>query len=79
MTHDKLIAEARKHMVDIPRLSGESWATLEMLPRATVADAVVISFEGDEPNRNMFVVLEKESGKFVASGLHLRKGGMSDS
>ncbi len=74
MTHDELIAEARKHTADIPRLSGESWATLETLPRATVADAVVVSFEGDEPHRKMFVVLERESGKFIASGLHFRKG-----
>ena len=73
MTHDQLIAEARKHTIDIPRLSGEPWATLEMLPKVTAADAIAISFEGDEPNRKMFVVLEKETGKFIASGLEFRK------
>jgi hypothetical protein len=73
MTHDELIAEARKHTTDIPRLSGESWATLEMLPKITVEDAVVVSFENNQPHRKMFVVLERESGKFVASGLHFQK------
>ena len=73
MTNDKLIAEARKHTADIPRLSGEPWATLEMLPKVTVGDAVVVSFKGDEPHREMFVVLEKETGKFIASGLQFRK------
>ncbi len=74
MTQDELIAEARKHTKDIPRLSGKPWATLEMLPRITVTDAVVVAFEGDDPQRKMFVVLERESGKFVASGLHFREG-----
>jgi len=73
MTQDELIAEARKHTPDIPRLSGEPWATLEMLPKVTAADAVVVSFEGDEPHRKMFVVLERATGKFVASGLNFRK------
>ena len=73
MTYDELIAEARKHTTDIPRLSGEPWATLEVLPKVTAADAVVVSFEGDEPHRKMFVVLERETGKFIASGLEFRK------
>jgi hypothetical protein len=73
MTHDELIAEARKHATDMPRLSGEPWATLEILPKVTVGDAVVVSFEGDQPHRKMFVVLEKETGKFIAPGFHFRK------
>lgn len=73
MTHDELIQEARKHTTDIPRLSGQPWATLEALPKTTVADAVVVTFEGSEPDRTMFVVLERASGKFIASGLRFRK------
>jgi hypothetical protein len=73
MTNDELITEARKHTTDIPRLSGEPWATLESLPKVVVGDAVVVSFRGDEPHREMFVVLEKDTGKFVASGLQFRK------
>ena len=73
VTHEELIQEARKHTTDIPRLSGQSWATQEALPKITVADAVVVSFKGDEPDRQVFVVLEKDSGKFVASGLRSRK------
>jgi len=73
MRHNELIAEARKHTTDISRLSGQPWATLEMLPKTTVADAVVVSFEGDEPDRKMFVVLDRETGTFIASGLNYRK------
>jgi hypothetical protein len=73
VTHEELIQEARKHTTDIPRLSGQSWATPEALPKTTVADAVVVSFKGDQPDRQIFVVLERDSGKFVASGLRFRK------
>src|SRR4051812_37039307 len=73
MTNDELIAEARKHTTDIPRLSDQPWATLEMLPKITVGDAVVVAFEGDEPHRKMFVVLGRETGNFIASGLNYRK------
>ena len=73
MTTDQLIVEARKHTRDIPRLSEQPWANLETLPKVTAADAVVVSFEGDEPHRKMFVVLERETGEFIASGLNYRK------
>ncbi len=73
VTHEELIQEARKHTADIPRLSGQYWATPEALPKTTLADAVVVSFQGDEPERQIFVVLEKDSGKLVASGLRFRK------
>ncbi len=73
MTHEELIIVARTHTVDIPKLSGEPWATLEMLPKMTVTDTVVVSFESDERPGKMFVVLEKESGKFVVSGLQFQK------
>jgi len=73
MTHDELIAEARKHAADIARLSGEPWATLETSPKVAVGDAVVVSFTSDEPHREMFVVLERETGEFIASGLQFRK------
>jgi len=46
---------------------------LEMLPKMTVTDTVVVSFESDERPGKMFVVLEKESGKFVVSGLQFQK------
>jgi len=73
MTHDELITVARTHTIDIPKLSGEPWATLETLPKITVMDAVVVSFESDQRPGKMFVVLERDSGKFVASGLHFQK------
>lgn len=53
----------------MPKLSGEPWATLEMLPKVTVMDAVVVSFESHQRPGKMFVVLERETGKFVVSGL----------
>ena len=73
MTHDELIAEARKHTADISRLSGELWASCEMLPKVTIADAVVVWFESDERPGKIFVVLERELGTFVASGLQFQK------
>jgi hypothetical protein len=36
VTHDELVQEARKHTTDIPRLSGQSWATPEALPQTAV-------------------------------------------
>ena len=69
MTHDELITVARSHIVDMPQLSGEPWATLEMLPKITLTDTVVVSFESDQRPGKMFVVLEKESGKFIVSGV----------
>jgi len=69
MTNDELMIVARTHTVDMPKLSGESWTTLEMLPKVTVTDAVVVSYESDQRPGKMFVVLERASGKFVVSGV----------
>ena len=69
MTREELIIVARTHTVDMPKLSGESWATLEMLPKVSVTDAVVVSFESDQRPGKMFVVLERDTGKFIVSGV----------
>lgn len=69
MTREELIVVARTHTVDMPKLSGESWATLEMLPKVSVTDAVGISFESDQRPGKMFVVLERDTGKFIVSGV----------
>lgn len=63
MTHDELIIVARTHTIDIPKLSGEPWATLEALPKITVMDAVVVSFESDQRHGKMFVVFGERFGK----------------
>jgi hypothetical protein len=68
MTPAELILVARTHTVDIPKLSGESWATPEILPKVSVTDAVVVSFESDQRPGKIFVVLERETGKCVVSG-----------
>jgi hypothetical protein len=73
MTHTELIAEARKYAADIANLSKDPAVTLEKMPQAALADAVVVSFTGEDPERKMFVVLEKASGQFVASGWELRQ------
>lgn len=70
MTHDELITEARIHTKDIPRLSGEPWATMEMLPNVTTVDAVAVYFESDQRPGKIIVVLEQESGKFILSCLN---------
>jgi hypothetical protein len=69
MTHDELIALARTHTKDMPELSGESWATLEMLPKARAVETVSVYFESDDCPGKMLVVLERETGKFVLSSL----------
>ncbi|TAK94582.1 MAG: hypothetical protein EPO07_16475 [Verrucomicrobia bacterium] len=75
MTNDELILVARTHTADMPQLSGKPWATLEMLPKITVTDTVIVTFESDQQPEKMFVVLERESGKFVLSGLRPQKPG----
>ena len=69
MTHEELITVARTHTVDFPELSGEPWANLQNLTKITALDAVVVSFENDQHPKKMVVILERESGKFIVSGL----------
>ena len=73
MTHDELITVARTHTKDIPNLSGESWANMEMLSRVTALDTVAVSFESDQHPKKIVVILERESGKFILSGLFPRQ------
>jgi hypothetical protein len=69
MTNDELITVARTHTVDFPKLSGEPWANQETLAKVTVLDAVAVSFEGDQHPKKIMILLERESGKFIASWL----------
>ncbi|MBI1176779.1 hypothetical protein GC207_04995 [bacterium] len=69
MTNDELITVARSHTVDFPKLSGEPWANQETLNQVTTLDTVVVSFENDQYPKKIMILLEKESGKFVASWL----------
>jgi len=64
MTHDDLIAMARKHLKAIGDRS-EHGVALERLPKARVQDAAVVYFEGDEHDGRMEVYLERESGEFI--------------
>ena len=73
MTHDELITVARTHTVDFPELSGEPWANLETLTKVAALDVVAVSFESDQYPKKIMVLLEKESGKFIASWLMPRK------
>ncbi len=73
MTHDELITVARTHTVDFPELSGEPWANLQTLTRITALDAVAVSFESDQHPKKIVLILERESGKFIVSGLFPRK------
>lgn len=75
MTHDELITVARSHTADMPQLSGEPWATLENLADVKVVEAAVVSFESAQHPRKIVVILEKNSGKFILSGLIPRKSG----
>ena len=69
MTHEELIAVARTHTIDFPKLSGEPWANQEALSTVTALDAVVVSFESDQHPKKIMILLEKESGKFISSWL----------
>lgn len=69
MTHDELIAVARRHTVDFPKLSGELWANQETLNEVKVLDTVIVSFEGEQHPRKIMILLDKESGKCIASWL----------
>jgi hypothetical protein len=69
MTHDELITVARTHTIAFPKLSGEPWANQETLNKVKVLDTVIVSFESDQYPRKIMILLEKESGKCIASWL----------
>jgi hypothetical protein len=69
MTNEELIIVARSHCADMPKDSGESWATLKNLTRVKLVDAVFVSFESDKYPKKIVIMLERESGKFLASRL----------
>jgi len=69
MTHDELITVARTHTVDFRKLSGEPWANQETLNAVAILDTVIVSFENEKHPRKIMILLEKESGKFIASWL----------
>src|ERR1700676_4839881 len=48
MTHEQLIALARKRAEDFNGVNEENVVTLKMLPKVRVREAVVVYFEGDE-------------------------------
>ena len=68
MTHDELIAEARKQAEDF-RDTGEPPISLDRLPNVRALDAVVVYFESDEHDGKIEVFLERETGKFLAATL----------
>ena len=67
MTHEELITVARTHTVDFPRLSGVPWANQQTLTKVAVLDTVIVSFESEQHPRKIMILLEKESGKCIAS------------
>ena len=69
MTNDELITVARPHTVDFPKLSGEPWANQETLSKVKVLDTAIVSFESGQHPKKIMILLEKESGKFIASWL----------
>ena len=69
MNNEELITVARTHTLDFPRLSGESWANQETLTTVTVRDTAIVSFESDQYPKKIMILLERESGKFIASWL----------
>jgi hypothetical protein len=68
-TNEQLIEIARAHTTDLPRLSGRPWATDEALNRVVVQDTVIVRFESDQHEKKVMILLERETGKFIASWL----------
>jgi hypothetical protein len=73
MTHDELITVARSHTVDFPKLTGEPWANQETLTKITLTEVAAVSFESEQHPKKIMILLDKESGKFIASWLMPRK------
>ena len=73
MTHAELISVARSHTVDFPKLTGEPWANQETLAKTRAMDTVIVSFESDQHSKKIMILLEKDSGKFIASWLTSRE------
>ena len=69
MTNDELITVARTHTVDLPRLTGKPWANQETLTRVKALDTAIVSFESDQHPEKIMILLERETGKFIASWL----------
>ena len=69
MTDVELITVARTHTIDFPKLSGEPWANQENLNKISTLETVVVSFESDQYPKKILILLERESGKFIASWL----------
>ena len=69
MTHEELIEIARAHTKDIPRLSDESWATDDVLNKVAVQDTVIVCFKSDQHSNRVMILLDKDSGTFIASWL----------
>jgi hypothetical protein len=67
MTHEELITVARSHTVDFPKLTGEPWANQKNLTKTTTLDTIIVSFESDQHPKKIMILLEKDSGKFIAS------------
>jgi hypothetical protein len=73
MTDEELISVARPHTVDFPNLSGEPWANQETLNNVKVLESVIVSFESDQHPKKIMILLQKDSGKFIASWLAARE------
>lgn len=69
MTDEQLIQIARGHTKDLPKRSGQAWATDEVLTRVSLQETVIVRFEGDDATKKVMVLLDKQSGKFIGPWL----------
>ena len=68
-TNEQLIEIARAHRKDLPKLSGQTWATDEALNKVAVQETVIVRFESDQHDKKVMILLERETGKFIGSWL----------
>ena len=69
-TNEQLIEIARAHTLDLRLLSGQGWATEEALKNVVVQDTVIVRFESDQHAKKAMILLERETGKFIASWIN---------
>jgi hypothetical protein len=74
MTNEQLITVARTHTVEFPKLCGEPWANQDTLNMVTLRNAAAVTFESEQYPKKIMILLDRDSGKFIASWLPPRQG-----
>jgi hypothetical protein len=66
MTHDELIAKARKHLEPFERMD-KCRVRIAQFPNVRVRETVVVYFSRSDGDDTMEVCLDRETGEFVSA------------